>query len=187
MIITITGDPGSGKSTVAKLLAEKLRAERVYAGGILREMARKKKMTLEQFMAYTQTHPEIHRLVDQKIKTKARALNQQGKTVIVEGRVHFHFLPESVKIFMKVDLEQAAKRIWKDLQDQATSQARNENLVSSLQETKKKIIERQLTDQQRYRELYHINILDLSQFDLIIDTTKITPQQATKKIISALP
>ena len=36
MIISISGTPGSGKSTVAKMLVEKLGLVRLYAGGALR-------------------------------------------------------------------------------------------------------------------------------------------------------
>lgn len=184
MILTITGDAGSGKSTVAKILADKLNAEIIYAGGIFRKIAKEHNMTLEQFLEYTKVHPEIHPKVDKRIKEDARKLSKLGKLVIVEGRVHFYFIPESIKIFLKVDLSEAAKRIWKDLNDQETSQSRNETQTNSLKETKKKILERNQLDRERYHQLYNIDIYDLKNFDLIVDTTSITPQQAAQKIIN---
>lgn len=183
MIITITGDAGSGKSTVAKILVDKLDAERVYAGGIFRKMAKEQNMTLEEFLEYTKKHPEIHSKVDEEIRDDARKYSKLGKDVIVEGRVHFYFIPESIKFFLKVDLNEAAERIWKDLNDKETSRSRNENSTHSLKETKKKILERNQQDRERYQKLYHIDIYDLKNFDLIVDTTNITPQQAAQKIL----
>ena len=47
-------------------------------------------------------------------------------------------------------------------------------------ETKK----RNESDIQRYEKLYHIDYSDPSQFDLVIDTTTLTPQQTVDQIIS---
>src|SRR3989344_9207948 len=129
MIITISGTPGSGKSTVAKILAEKLKAERIYVGGIRRDLAREKEMTLIELNEYAKTHPETDVDVDKKAANLARELEKKGKIVIVEGRMQFYFLPESVKVFIKVNVEEAAKRIWKDLQQKKTKQARNEGEI----------------------------------------------------------
>ena len=93
MIITISGNPGSGKSTVAKILIKKLDAQRIYIGGIMRELAKEKGMTLEELMVYAKTHPEIDKEADVKTRDKARKLDQQGEIVLVEGRIQFYFLP----------------------------------------------------------------------------------------------
>ena len=63
MIITISGNPGSGKSTAAKSVAKLLGADRIYAGGILRTMAKEKEMNLQEFLAYIVNHPEIDKQV----------------------------------------------------------------------------------------------------------------------------
>jgi cytidylate kinase len=57
-IITISGDPGSGKSTIAQELAKKLKAKRIYVGEIRREIARKKGLTLAELNKYAEKHPE---------------------------------------------------------------------------------------------------------------------------------
>ena len=111
MIITISGTPGSGKSTVAKILAEKLKAERLYVGGMRRELARQKGMTLAELNEYAKTHPETDVDVDKEAAVRARLADKKKKVVIVEGRTQYHFLPESIKIYIKVDLEEGARRI----------------------------------------------------------------------------
>jgi len=69
-IITISGTPGSGKSTVAKIIQKELDAERIYVGGIRREIARKKGMTLQELNVYAQTHPETDVDVDKYVRKK---------------------------------------------------------------------------------------------------------------------
>ena len=49
MIITISGKPGSGKSTIAKILAEKLKLKHYSAGDFRREKAKKLCLSLEEF------------------------------------------------------------------------------------------------------------------------------------------
>lgn len=183
MIITISGTPGSGKSTVAKILVSRLGWERLYIGGTLRDLARQKGMTIEELTGYAKKHPEIDREVDQKTCDQARALVKKGKDVIVEGRVQFYFLPESLKIYMKVDVEEAARRIWNDLQDQERRGIRNEESVSSAAKVKEKILKREKDDAKRYKRLYGIDHRDEPQYDLIIDTTRISAERAAEKIL----
>jgi CMP/dCMP kinase len=186
MIITIAGDAGSGKSTVANILVKELNAHRIYIGGIFRLMAKEKGMTIEKFMDYSKDHPEIHYQADEKARDQARVLDKEGKIVIAEGRVLYHFIPESVKIFMKVDSVEGAKRIWQDLNDLQRSETRNEDSVKSLEDARKKIIQRKLKDQERYKKLYHTDIWDESNYDFVLDTTHISAMQAAQQLLDYL-
>lgn len=183
MIMTISGTPGSGKSTIAKILQQKLSAERIYVGGIRRELARKKGMTLVELNEYAKTHPETDVDVDKEAAAEARKLAKQGKTVIVEGRTQYYFLPESFKIFIKVDEEEGTRRIWKDLQNEQTRAERNEGDITSLEQMKKRIRQRATEDNKRYLKYYGINPADESQYDFILDTTKITAEEGAEKIL----
>ena len=61
MIISISGKPGSGKSTVTKMLAEKLGLKHHYMGGIIRNMAKEKGLTLQEFYA---KNTDVDKLID---------------------------------------------------------------------------------------------------------------------------
>ncbi|MBS3127437.1 (d)CMP kinase [Candidatus Woesearchaeota archaeon] len=184
MIITISGTPGSGKSTVAKILVEKLKAERIYVGGIRREIARKKGWTLEELNKYAQTHPETDVDVDKDVTVQARQLEKAGKKVIVEGRTQYHFLPESIKIYIKVEPEEGARRIWNDLQEKELRDQRNEGNIASFEQMKLRMKQRQQEDIKRYQKYYSINPYDESHYDLVVDSTAISAEEVAEKILS---
>ena len=184
MIITISGTPGSGKSTVAKILVEKLKAERIYVGGIRREIARKKGWTLEELNKYAQTHPETDVDVDKDVTVQARQLEKAGKKVIVEGRTQYHFLPESIKIYIKVEPEEGARRIWNDLQEKELRDQRNEGNITSFEQMKLRMKQRQQEDIKRYQKYYSINPYDESHYDLVVDSTAISAEEVAEKILS---
>lgn len=186
MIISISGNPGSGKSTVAKIILQKLGYERVYAGGIMREEARKRNLTLEQFMASLAKNQELEKEIDHKVKDCAYELERSGKNVLVEGRVQYHLIPESIKIYIKVAPKEGARRILKDLQDKAMSKERNQQSANTLEEVMNLNETREETDAQRYKKLYGIDHRIESQYDLVIDTTKITADQAAEKVMGYL-
>jgi CMP/dCMP kinase len=186
MIITISGNPGSGKSTVAKILQKKLNAERVYAGGMFRELAREKNITLKELNEITKSDPEIDKKIDLKVAAKARELTNSRKIVIVEGRTQFHFLPESKKIFITVNPEEGAKRVWKDLQDKTLKKERNEDSVTSLKEVQDSIEKRDAEDARRYMEYYNIDHRKKSNYDFIVDSTTISAEEVAEKILKYL-
>lgn len=187
MIITISGVAGSGKSTVAQKLKQILHWKRIYVGGMRRDLARKKGITLEELNRYAQIHPETDVDVDKRAVAEALALEKKGENVIVEGRTQFHFLPQSFKIYIKVDPAEAARRIWKDLQVKEKREQRNEEKYTSLQAMKKRILEREKEDALRYQKYYGFDHRDESQYDLVIDSTNISADKVVQKIIKILP
>nr|MBA4405612.1 hypothetical protein [Nanoarchaeum sp.] len=178
-IITISGNAGSGKSTIAREIAKYCSAERIYGGGIRRELAKEMGMTLEEFNLYGLTHPETDVDVDKKITANAREL-AKNKIVIVEGRTHFHFIPESIKLYIKVSYDEGAKRIFNDLQKENN---RNEGKLTTFEEVKKSNIERQASDIARYKKYYNLDHTKESNYDFVLDTTNLTIEQGIQKTI----
>jgi len=185
MIITISGNPGSGKSTAAKYVAEQLNAERIYVGGILRQMAKEKQMTLQEFLQHMKNHPEIDKQVDERTRDEARNIAATGKHVIVEGRVQYHFLPESLKIFVKVTPQEGGKRIHKAMQQQGEAQERNEELAS-LEATIQLVQQRYQQDAERYIKIYNLDYREESNYDEVIDATNMTIQEEAIVVLDAV-
>ena len=187
MIITISGNPGSGKSTVAKILVERLNGVRVYVGGIRRELAREKNMTLLELNEYAKTHfEETDTEVDKRAAENAKELEKEGKTVIVEGRTQFHFLPESKKILITVDQKEGAKRIWKDLQKKELQAERNEDHINSLEDVEESTLKRDQEDAERYLKHYKIDHRKEENYDFVVDSTDIPAVEVADKVMKYL-
>lgn len=183
MIITISGTPGSGKSTVAKILTSKLNAERIYVGGIRRELARERGMTLTELNEYAKTHDETDVVIDKEAAKRAKTLEEEGKVVIVEGRTQFHFLPDSIKVYMKVDIDEGARRIFKEVQDKQAQDKRNEGQISSFEKMKKSLTIREEEDAERYQKYYGFDHRDEKHYDFVVDTTDIDVEEAAGKVL----
>jgi len=180
MIITITGDLGSGKSTVAEKLAEKLNYERIYIGGIRREAAKAKGMTLEEYNKYGETHPET----DIEVDDYQKKLGQEKDNFIIEGRTSWFLIPNSLKIYFKVDPVEGAKRIFKELQKENN---RNEGTnIRTLEDLLERNKNRLASDKLRYQKYYQKDCYDENNFDFIIDTTNLTREQVFEKTLACV-
>jgi len=171
-IITITGDLGSGKSTVSNLLCERLNYHYIYTGKIQREIANRYQMTTLELNRYAETHPEI----DEEIDATFKSLNNSSD-LIVDSRLAWFFIPESFKVFLKTDINVAVSRISGDLQ-------RENEKYASAEEAANHIMARKESENKRYMELYGADCSDLSNFHLMIDTSFITPEEVADMIIA---
>ncbi len=180
MIITISGTPGSGKGTVGRMLAKKLHYRYYSIGNIRRAMARERGMTLQQFNVYG----ERHGFTDTRVDNWQAKLGRTQDNFVVEGRTGFHFIPHSVKVLFIADLHVAAKRIFKDRAHARQFEASTE--YRTPRELEHGLRNRIASDTRRYRKYYGINIFLKRHYDLVIDTTNITPKQTSEKILSFL-
>jgi len=172
MIITIGGFAGSGKSTVADIVAKKLGWGRISAGDVFRKLAKEKEMLLEDFNEYAEERPEIDRELDKKILKTA----EEGKAII-DGRLIGLLTKKNgiscITVWLDAPLEVRAKRIVK-----------REN--KDYQTVIKEIQRRETSDRQRFWDLYTIDINDLSGYSLVIDTTYKTPEEIAAILLKKL-
>lgn len=175
MIITLSGLPGAGKSTVAKIIAKELGLKYYSIGDLMRTIAKKRDITLMQLNKLNETDKTI----DNELDEMQKKLGQEEDNLIIDGRLSFHFIPNSIKIFLDVDLDEATKRIFNDQRD-------TEKKYKDLEETKKAIKEREERDRKRYLNYYDIDCFDKSHFDIVLDTTNLTPDDIVKKLIKMI-
>ncbi|MFH0969788.1 MAG: cytidylate kinase family protein [Patescibacteria group bacterium] len=177
MIITFNGDHGSGKSTIAKMIAKELGYPRFYMGQIFRDIAKEKRITLEEFHKLCDESPET----DKQVDSYAIELTKKHKDIVIETRTLWHFIPESLKIYLKVSDEEGAKRIFKELEKE---NKRNEgNSLDSEEKVLKSIVERRIRDDRRYLNYYGINIRNEKNYDFVLDTTNLSIQEVFKKVM----
>jgi len=178
MIISLSGAPGSGKSTIAQMLADKLNWPRYYIGGLRREKAKERGMTLAEYNKLGETDPRT----DQEVDYYQRDLGKAQDNFVIEGRTSWYFIPHSLKIYLDVSLEEGAKRIFANLQ---RKNERNEDInLNSWQEVMKSNSNRLESDRIRYRQYYDIEVYDKNNYDFYLSTTDLTPAQVFQAVVS---
>lgn len=171
--ISITGDLGSGKSTVCRILTEQL-GFRVYStGAIQRGLAEKYGMSTLEFNKHMETHPEI----DEEIDTALTAIGKNEENLILDSRMAWHFVPHSFKVYLAVDADIAADRIM-------AAERGSVETYCGHEDAKNKILQRKGSENLRYKAKYSVDCSDMNHYDLIIDTTHASPEQIAEVIIS---
>lgn len=173
MIITISGEAGSGKSTVAKLVAEKLDLTHYSNGELMRSMAKERGVTILKLNKLSENDKSI----DEELDQRQIKLGKEKDNFIIDSRLGFHFIPNSFKILLKAELKTRAERIFGD--------KRSEEENNSVEDTMNKIEQRHASEKARYRELYGVDYLEESNYDLVLDTTNMTIEEVVEAVIKA--
>lgn len=176
-IITITGFPGSGKSSTAKAVASALGYEHFSSGDLYRKMATARGLTIEELNFLAEKQKEIDLEVDEFLKKIAREKNN----IVIDSRMAFHWMPDSFKVFLKLDARTAAQRAF--VQIQRVGRVGQDG--SSVDEVLENTLKRRKSEQKRYSDLYGVDITDQSQFDLVVDTAKYDLSGVSRIIITA--
>ena len=177
MIISFSGDAGSGKSTIAKKTAQALGYPRYYMGQIFRDLAKKRGLTLVEYLKLGEKDPNIDKEVDAYLVR----LSQEKNNFVIESRTAWHFIPHSLKIYLKVTEEEGARRIFNHLQKE---NSRNEDRnIRSVEDVLISNRRRRETDDKRYWQYYRINIHDPKQYDLVLDTTQLNIEEVFTKVM----
>ncbi len=169
MKITISGLPGSGTTTVAKIVSKKLGLKLISAGEIFRQLAAQRGMTVEEFGKYAEEHPEIDTLID---KTQ-REMAEKEDNAVIEGRLSGWMVKNAdLKVWIFADAEVRYKRIAK---------REGKDLAVVRQQTKM----REEIEKRRYQKFYSIDLDDWSIYDLIINSTKFEAEEIAELIVKA--
>lgn len=173
MHITITGNLGSGKSTCSRLLSEKYGFEIYSTGKVQRELARKMNLSTLELNQLMRTDEKYDRMIDGETARISR--EHRDKNIIFDSRLAWHFAEKSFKVFVSVSLEAAAIRIMND-------QRGVEERYSSLEEAMRLLAKRAETEKIRYKEIYNLNYMDFSNYNLVIDSTYCPPEKIAEII-----
>jgi cytidylate kinase len=173
--ITLTGDLGSGKS----VLRDRLVAEKgfiPYSTGILqREYASKLGLTTLELNKYSESHPEVDEYIDNGL----RELSKSDKKYIIDSRMAWHFIKPSYKIFLAVAPITAAERIFN---------AKNRGDIESYSDVNDALMsldERMKSENLRFMEKYGVDCTNLSHYDIIVDSTHLTPDEVYQIVVKA--
>lgn len=172
-IISITGELASGKGVISKAITEKLNYGIYRNGEYFRKLAKDHNMDVTSFNIYVKEHPEI----DFQIEKSAAEYAKTHEKFVIDARLGWYAVPESFKVYLTVDIDEAARRAFYDEKRKETEK------FDTIEEQKKDLIKRYELENERYWNLYHVRKEDLSNYDLVIDTTQGKPEKIADKII----
>lgn len=142
----------------------------------MREMAKERNLLLEDLGKIA----EGDRSIDAALDKRQIELGKNEDNFVIDGRLSFHFIPQSVKIFLDAELSTRALRIWEDIK---VKNLRKEEQAETIREIVDKIKKREKSEKNRYQKYYRIDPYDEKHYDLVLDTTDITAEEAADKII----
>ncbi len=161
-IITITGFPGSGKSSTGKNVASRLGYEHFSSGDLFRKMAAERGLSIEEINFTAEKQKEIDLEVDKILVN----MGKEKTDFVIDSRMAFHWIPDSFKVFLSLDPKIAAERTFAQIQ----KEGRASQAGSSAKEVYENTVIRVESERKRYENLYKIDITDKTNFDLIVDT-----------------
>ena len=170
LVIAVSGPPGSGKTTVAKLLAERLNLRYVSIGQLFRELAKRKGMDLVQLSKLAEKEHSIDRELDALARREAERGN-----VVIDGHISAWIVRDLADLCVgiiapfNVRVQRIAQRDGRPL-----SQVEEETRV------------REESEARRFREIYGIDVNDLTVFDVVLNSAYFTPEQIVSIVIKVL-
>ncbi len=174
LIVTIGGLPGSGKSTLGKLLAARMGVPFFSMGDVRRAYANDRGWSIEQLNAYAEKDPESDHLVDRF----QERLPATTPSFVIDSRLGYHFIPGAFRIFLRAPVRVCAERIF--------AQRRSSETWQNVEEGVAALNERVACDKRRYQALYGVDPGDESQYDLVLDAGDADQLTLLRQTIEAL-
>lgn len=177
-IITIAGKPGSGKSTASKDIAATLGYKHFSSGDLFRAIGKERGVNVFEANLAAEKEQEIDHMVDQKLRDIGASENE----LVIDSRTAWHWMPNSFKVYLDLDLEIAAKRI---LSKMDANRMAAEHIPEKPSEYAINLQDRLNSEIKRYSALYDINPYDVNNYDFVVDTEKNNPKQVVELVIAA--
>lgn len=177
MLFVIGGYGGSGASTIAKMLARHFNLNRIYAGGLMRDIAKSNGYDrYEDFLRNTSDSElkKFDEIVDKKMIKYSYLPNILLDSKIFAALSTKYRIPCTVKIWLTCDIETRARR-----------KAKKSNLDITSVLTDLKV--RYLSDKKRFEQLYNIDYSNPKKYnDIVIDTSKLNEYQTLNIILKLI-
>lgn len=176
MHITITGRLGSGKSTVAKIIAEKFGYTYYSTGNIMRELAAEAGLGILEYNQLCLSDPTEDRRIDDR--TREVAIRKKDERLVFDSRMAWFFAPDTFKVYVTIDPAVAARRVGID--PRPGEPASEVEIYHELEERSK-------VEQARFIKFYgeEADYYDWRHFNLIVDSTARTPDEVAEAILRA--
>ena len=169
VVITISGPHGAGKSTYAKAIAEALSLRYISSGKLFRKLAKESGLCLEDFSKKC----EKDKSIDQKIDQLAIEEAKKGD-VVLEGQLASWMAKAyaDCNIYVTATFDTRIRRI-----------VRRDG--SDFNKAREETIARSQSEANRFKKIYDININDLTIYDLILSTERLSKEKCINILVAA--
>jgi cytidylate kinase len=171
MIITISGQPGAGSTTLAKQVAKKIKHRLLTVGEIHKRIAADHGMTIKEYWEHQRKNPAAERRFHKELDAYQKRAAKRGR-IVVNGKLSAFQIPDAdLKILITASLKERAKRTIK----------RDGGTIKNAEAAIKK---RETIERRDWKKIYGFDyVKDTSAYDFVIDTTRLNAKQ-TLNVIS---
>ncbi len=169
-VITFSGYPGSGTTTLASALNDWDSTTYINGGQIFRTLADSHDMTLSEFSTYVNSHPEIDKKIDETLYNIVTAYKtDKTKPNITDLPIELSIDFSSRYLILESRLagwiagENAGVKFWIHAPLKTRVTRRDNESLRSLKQ-------RQTDEIQRYKDWYNIDLTDQSIYDFSLNT-----------------
>ncbi|MCU4741452.1 (d)CMP kinase [Natronoglomus mannanivorans] len=176
LLVTVSGPPASGTSTLAERLADEFNLERLNGGDVFRTMAAEYEMELPEFSRLAETDDRIDRELDDRLEGEIdahlagrRSSETRSRGLLVESRLAGWHADgrATLAVGLVAPVEVRAARI------------------DDRSETVAELRARERSEAERYRSYYGLEIDDPSVYDLVVDTHTLSPEGVFRTVRTA--
>jgi cytidylate kinase len=171
-VVTLSGLPGTGTTTAARLVEAATGYTYVNTGAIFRQMARERGVALNEFGKRAAADPSI----DRELDARQIALARKGG-IVLEGRLSGYMVYSAsvpaLKVLLETPLSVRVERV-----------ARRDQL--SFPEAERLTLEREKDERSRYLGIYGFDLNRVDIYDVVLDSGKLSPDQIGQAILDRM-
>ena len=171
MLLTVSGPPGSGKSTNAAAVAETFDLDHVSGGDIFRDLAAERGMSPVEFNELAEEDDQIDRDLDARL----REIATEEDDLVLESRLAGWLAGDHADL-----------KIWLDAPRAVRAERIADREAKPVDVAREETRRREDSEQKRYREYYNIEIADLGIYDLTVNTARWGPDAVRELLVTAI-
>ncbi len=174
MFIALNGQLGSGKTALCELFKTRDGFDIFSTGKIQREYANELGITTLELNERSKTDYSYDYAIDERLRQYAE--NNKDKDIVFDSRMAWHFVKNIYKVHLLIRPATAADRVFGKRESK-------EETYASKEEAMRELVKRRDIENERYDKIYNVCMYDFNNYDLILDTTKLTPEETYDIII----